>query len=1417
MTQPSRSRARGTGARRRPKYRFEGSYALEDRALLTPYLTVNQTTATFTAAATPTNPFLGTVTVTQGAAVATSAAPFVSVSQFAPSSAFGGDIVRIEAGPGGDFGRSIYAISRGDNDASTTPATLGGNPGIIYRLDPATGIAQQFFDLNTVISQIEPGGTAAASGGAATGLVNWYDLSFDPEGYFDGRPSLFVSSVDVSNPNKNVVYRVAPDGSFLGAFIRFDEGIDTLNFTRRPTALLTPPPEQQDFLRGLFVGDGGSAGGFTALFFDANAFRPGTDLTTAALPFGVTPTGLTFGPQVGLTSANNNYGSPVYSAFTDFGDPGIPGLIPPAPGLSGVQGLGGELLINGGAPIIGGFSDPNFTTVDASAAITTPFRRFQDIAFDQYGFFSYGSTVAGNGATPIPPTFVGSVFVTDLATGLSVNVAPVAPFPVTPTINVPIQGPGAVAVEQGPDGVVRPVFTNGSTTGGNIGGRVVRISPTGVVTNFAEGFNTSGRQDAGSFVESSLSITFSADGTTLYVADNDGIWQFKTVTSLANSTSGSVIGLNDIRTFGVPYDGRDSSVAIIDSGVDATNESFRGRVAPGRNEFTNGFGNDDTAAIPNGHGTLVAGAVAQFVPQATLQPINVFTPLVRGVVVGGGTTGASNGDSTPQLVYEGLQFTADNPFVADPVRPNKLDRLTTSSLGFGTIQSFDGEGTAFQRYKQIVLAFKNQLQRFRKLGIAPIGAAGQFGQPNNDGVFPNPNGTGDIRGMALPGTLNEVVSVTGTYPFPYTATATTAPNDPVQGIIPRPAGPVLIFNGGATPLADPGDDPTLSPAALSASDATLFVDKLLSSANRSVVTDFAAPAIDVPTFRRTAAATGPDNLTFQRGGTSLSAALVTGSFAVTASALDYFTDLARDGFTVDAYLTQPVGARQLNYGTGRLRDLSAYANPDGINSILQWTAVPAVDDANFFADAIALADANAERLNPPFLFGSGQPRSYSRVDIGNAVAAIEGSVALSYLFGAGTFDVIDSNDNGLITAQEIQTFVDTSGTIGLAEAGSMARFLGGTARIPGQRPIIDPADNLLTVQFAGGAITGVTTAGEQPDQPDVLQRRFNFFDFAADGRLDGVVSVQQYQVLTHFLLPPPDSFVVTDRQRSSATNYLLAPTTRRASTDLQHILPRYQFVPAATVRRFRNLSPNQFGFGRGRNPFASAPFFTLFQTRRAAVKAAASGTGAGSGTGTGTATTGSGTGTAATGNRTSTVQVTPQVTPTTGVGTTGTGQATTTTTASQQQQQVLDALRNLANLPAGATSGTGAQAQQVATTTTTPAATTGKSVTPAGSVAPTTGPGSAAEAAATTPTATAETAAPIAATTTAASTPRPAAQALRRVATPAGLVTATNRAAAIAADPDRASRRARALRAQSQEDENRGPFGLTGWIKDLFN
>ena len=88
--------------------------------------------------------------------------------------------------------------------------------------------------------------------------------------------------------------------------------------------------------------------------------------------------------------------------------------------------------------------------------------------------------------------YAGSLFVADLATGLEVSVTPRAPFSTTP-IEVPVQGPGPIGVTTDAAGNVIPIVSNGNTTGGtNIGGRILRITPNGQVTVFADNFDTSG-------------------------------------------------------------------------------------------------------------------------------------------------------------------------------------------------------------------------------------------------------------------------------------------------------------------------------------------------------------------------------------------------------------------------------------------------------------------------------------------------------------------------------------------------------------------------------------------------------------------------------------------------------------------------------------------------------------------------------------------------------------------------------------------------------------------------------------------------------------------------------------------------------------------------------------------------------------
>ncbi len=356
-----------------------------------------------------------------------------------------------------------------------------------------------------------------------------------------------------------------------------------------------------------------------------------------------------------------------------------------------------------------------------------------------------------------------------------------------------------------------------------------------------------------------------------------------------------------------------------------------------------------------------------------------------------------------------------------------------------------------------------------------------------------------------------------------------------------------------------------------------YANRILAAANRSDTTDFSAPAVNVPTFRRTFAtntstttATDGDPLdhnTFTQVGTSMAAAIVTGSFALISSALTYWTNLSTsNGYTADAYLTTPVGVDSLNFGKHAFENLSAWNNPSGINAILAWTAVPSAD-----------TNDSGSTSTPPNLPGSTAYRSYATVNVANAVAAIEGTEAIRYLLAHHDFQIMDANHDGLITAQELQNFVNNAASMGLPEAGSMAALLGGTATYSAVEP------GLNNEVF-----------NENPDDPAAEQRRFNFFNYAASGELTGSISISQFRMLSRILLPPPDAYAITDRQRASANGFLVDPTAQRNFVALQRILPKFEWVPASAVQKYRSISPSRFKVGRGLPPGTYFPLYTLF-------------------------------------------------------------------------------------------------------------------------------------------------------------------------------------------------------------------------------
>ena len=83
-----------------------------------------------------------------------------------------------------------------------------------------------------------------------------------------------------------------------------------------------------------------------------------------------------------------------------------------------------------------------------------------------------------------PPDYGGSLFVSDLASGLYVTVTPVAPLPTSPIL-VPVQGSGVIGVTTDAAGNVIPIVTDGNTTDGSndFGGRIIRVLPNGTVND----------------------------------------------------------------------------------------------------------------------------------------------------------------------------------------------------------------------------------------------------------------------------------------------------------------------------------------------------------------------------------------------------------------------------------------------------------------------------------------------------------------------------------------------------------------------------------------------------------------------------------------------------------------------------------------------------------------------------------------------------------------------------------------------------------------------------------------------------------------------------------------------------------------------------------------------------------------------
>ena len=113
-----------------------------------------------------------------------------------------------------------------------------------------------------------------------------------------------------------------------------------------------------------------------------------------------------------------------------------------------------------------------------------------------------------------------------------------------------------------------------------------------------------------------------------------------------------------------------------------------------------------------------------------------------------------------------------HPFVNDPLRPGKVDRVIAASFGFGSTQTFQTEMDAYRNYPQVVIALKNAYHKFLKEGIAPIAASGQFGAPLG-ASGPTTTSSAEQGAVELEGPAQHVAPSRGTT-MPTTAPSATS-------------------------------------------------------------------------------------------------------------------------------------------------------------------------------------------------------------------------------------------------------------------------------------------------------------------------------------------------------------------------------------------------------------------------------------------------------------------------------------------------------------------------------------------------------------------------------------------------------------------------------------------------------------------
>ena len=161
--------------------------------------------------------------------------------------------------------------------------------------------------------------------------------------------------------------------------------------------------------------------------------------------------------------------------------------------------------------------------------------------------------------------------------------------------------------------------------------------------------------------------------------------------------------------------------------------------------------------------------------------------------------------------------------------------------------------------------------RGERLGATSGTTSGTIGGTATGANNADNSTVGDSNGMSLPAVLDEVISVTGVYSFPYDLTPASPPVPVTTSVYQITNGPVFLLGTSATLGGTGGTNGSSSTGGtttatgydanaqlLAAADFEIYANRIVGSVNRSDVTDFAAPALNVPTFRRVRLGTARD-------------------------------------------------------------------------------------------------------------------------------------------------------------------------------------------------------------------------------------------------------------------------------------------------------------------------------------------------------------------------------------------------------------------------------------------------------------------------------------------------------------------------------------------------------------------------------